>query len=176
MRIRTPRISKSECRRCSRTFLQKRKGNVEYRGQRIKHSCGHRDECASALLGAGPLRFFRLPSTLNTEKPTASDEAKFAESHLKQEDRIRTAISEEKCRIAEMVDRDIAVAVDRAGHELNAYAAELAVTLAGARIQVDISTDKALVHNFIDHWDKMATIARLPSKADRLSLFILDRH
>jgi F0F1-type ATP synthase membrane subunit b/b' len=113
---------------------------------------------------------------LNTEKPTASDEAKFAESHLKQEDRIRTAISEEKCRIAEMVDRDIAVAVDRAGHELNAYAAELAVTLAGARIQVDISTDKALVHNFIDHWDKMATIARLPSKADRLSLFILDRH
>jgi hypothetical protein len=35
-------------------------------------------------------------------------------------DRNRTAISEETRRIAEMVDRDIAVAVDRARHELKA--------------------------------------------------------
>jgi F0F1-type ATP synthase membrane subunit b/b' len=44
-----------------------------------------------------------------------------------EEDRIRTAISGENRRIAEMVDRDIAVAVDRARHELKAYAADLAV-------------------------------------------------
>jgi hypothetical protein len=67
-----------------------------------------------------------------------------------EEDRNRTAISEETRRIAEMVDRDIAVAVDRARHELKAYAADLAVTLAAARIQADISTDQALVRNFID--------------------------
>lgn len=67
-----------------------------------------------------------------------------------EEDRIRTAIAEDNRRIAEMVDRDIAVAVDRARHELKAYAVDLAVTLAAARIQVDISTDQALVRNFID--------------------------
>jgi F-type H+-transporting ATPase subunit b len=67
-----------------------------------------------------------------------------------EEDRIRTAIAGDNRRIAEMVDRDIAVLVDRARHELKAYAADLAVTLAAARIQVDIFTDQSLVRNFID--------------------------
>jgi F0F1-type ATP synthase membrane subunit b/b' len=67
-----------------------------------------------------------------------------------EEDRIRTAISEENRRIGKMVDSDIAVAVERARHELKAHAAHLAVTLAAARIQVDISTDQVLVCNFID--------------------------
>ena len=67
-----------------------------------------------------------------------------------EEDRVRTAISEENRRIAEMVDRDIRVAVVRARRELKVHAAHLAVTLAAASIQVDILTDQGLVSNFID--------------------------
>jgi F0F1-type ATP synthase membrane subunit b/b' len=67
-----------------------------------------------------------------------------------EEDLIRTTIAEDERRIAERIERDIAVAVDRARHELKAYAADLAVTLAAARIHVSISTDQALVRNFID--------------------------
>jgi F0F1-type ATP synthase membrane subunit b/b' len=67
-----------------------------------------------------------------------------------EEDLIRTTIAEDERRIGERIERDIAVAVDRARHELNACAADLAVTLAAARIHVSISTDQALVRNFID--------------------------
>ena len=67
-----------------------------------------------------------------------------------EEDRIRTATAEDKRRIAEMVEKEIAVAVDRARHELKAHAADLAVTLAATRIHLDISTDQALVRDFID--------------------------
>ena len=67
-----------------------------------------------------------------------------------EEDRIRITIAEDERRIAKGIERDIAVAVDRARHELKAYAANLAVTLAAARIHVSISTDQTLVRNFID--------------------------
>jgi F0F1-type ATP synthase membrane subunit b/b' len=66
------------------------------------------------------------------------------------DDLIRTTIVEDERRIAERIERDIAVAVDRARHELKAYAADLAVTLAAARLHESISTDQALVRNFID--------------------------
>jgi F0F1-type ATP synthase membrane subunit b/b' len=67
-----------------------------------------------------------------------------------EEDRIRTAIAEDQRRIAEGVEKEIAVAVDRARHELQTHAVDLAVTLAATRIQVDVSTDQALVRAFID--------------------------
>jgi F-type H+-transporting ATPase subunit b len=74
-----------------------------------------------------------------------------ADQELKaEEDRIRTATAEDKRRIAEMVEKEIAVVLDRARHELKAHAADLAVTLAATHIQVDVSTDQALVRNFID--------------------------
>jgi len=46
-----------------------------------------------------------------------------------EEERIRTAIAEDKRRIAEGVEKEIAVAADRARHELKTQAANLAVTL-----------------------------------------------
>ena len=39
---------------------------------------------------------------------------------------------------------------NQASRELKAYAADLAVTLAAARIQVDVSADEELVRSFID--------------------------
>ena len=67
-----------------------------------------------------------------------------------EEERIRAAIAEDQRRIAEGVEKEIAVAVDRARHELKTHTADLAVTLAATRIQVDVSTDQALVRAFID--------------------------
>jgi F0F1-type ATP synthase membrane subunit b/b' len=66
-----------------------------------------------------------------------------------EEERIRTAIAEDQRRIAEGVEKEIEVAVDRARHELKTHAADLAVTLAATRIQVDVSCDQALVRAFI---------------------------
>jgi F-type H+-transporting ATPase subunit b len=49
-----------------------------------------------------------------------------------------------------VTEHEIAAAVDQARRELKAYAADLAVTLAAKRIQVDVSTDEELVRSFID--------------------------
>jgi F-type H+-transporting ATPase subunit b len=67
-----------------------------------------------------------------------------------EEERIRVAAEEDKCRIAKAAEHEIAAAVNQARRELKAYAADLAVTLAATRIQVDVSTDKELVR-FIIH-------------------------
>lgn len=67
-----------------------------------------------------------------------------------EEARIRVAAEEEKCRIVKATEHEIAAAVNQARRELKAYAADLAVTLAATRIQVDVSTDEELVRSFID--------------------------
>lgn len=67
-----------------------------------------------------------------------------------EEERVRTAAEENKCRISKAAEREIAAAVNQARRELKAYVAELAVTLAATRIQVDTSTDRELVRSFID--------------------------
>jgi F-type H+-transporting ATPase subunit b len=66
------------------------------------------------------------------------------------EERIRTAAEENKCRISKAAEHEIAAAGNQARRELKAYVADLAVTLAATRIQVDASTDKELVRSFID--------------------------
>jgi len=67
-----------------------------------------------------------------------------------EQERIRAAAEENKCRISKAAEREIAAAVNQARRELKAYAAGLAVTLAATRIQVDVSTDEELVRSFID--------------------------
>jgi F0F1-type ATP synthase membrane subunit b/b' len=93
-----------------------------------------------------------------------------------EEERIRAAIAEDQRRIAAGVEKEIAVAIERARHELQTHAADLAVTLAATRIQVDVSTDQALVRAFIDQLARNGDIECLPSPADKLSLFILSPH
>jgi F-type H+-transporting ATPase subunit b len=67
-----------------------------------------------------------------------------------EEERIRVAAEEDKCRIVKATEHEIAAAVGQARRGLKAYAADLAVTLAASRIQVDVSTDEELVRSFID--------------------------
>jgi len=73
-----------------------------------------------------------------------------ADQAWKAEERIRLAIAEDKRRSAERVEKEIALGVDRARRELKTDAADLALTLAATRTQVDLSTDQALVRGFID--------------------------
>ena len=61
---------------------------------------------------------------------------------------------EDERRIAERSERHIAFAMDRARHELKAYAPDFAVTLAAAQLHESISTDQALVRTLSINWDK----------------------
>jgi F0F1-type ATP synthase membrane subunit b/b' len=89
-----------------------------------------------------------------------------------EEERIHVATAEATRRIAEMAEKEIAVAVDRARHELKAHTAGLAVSLAATRIQVDNSTDQALVRDFISQLGQTARVDVLPSLARQVIAFI----
>jgi len=65
-----------------------------------------------------------------------------------EEERMKAAAAEESRRIRESAEQEIAAAAKAARRELTAYAAGLAVTLAGKQIKVDTSTDQALVRRF----------------------------
>ena len=79
------------------------------------------------------------------EMQSAADQESKAE-----EERIRVAGREEKRRIVEAAEQEIAAAVSLAKRDFKAYAAGLAVTLAANSIQVDASTDEALLRSFVD--------------------------
>jgi F-type H+-transporting ATPase subunit b len=65
-----------------------------------------------------------------------------------EEARLQAAAQEDKRKIVESAQQEIAAAAKGARRELTAYAADLAVRLAQKQIQVDASTDQALVRNF----------------------------
>ena len=72
-----------------------------------------------------------------------------AEKEAANEDvRIKAATAEEARKIVESAEQEIAAAAKLARRELTAYAADLAVTLAGQQIKVDDATDEALVRSF----------------------------
>jgi F-type H+-transporting ATPase subunit b len=62
----------------------------------------------------------------------------------------KDAAAEEE-RIKASAEQEIAAAAKSARRELTAYAADLAVALARKQIQVDASTDQALVRSFAQH-------------------------
>ena len=66
-----------------------------------------------------------------------------------EEERIRAAAEEEKSRIVQAAEQEIAAAVTLAKRDFRGYAADLAVTLAANSIQVDASTDGALLRAFV---------------------------
>ena len=66
-----------------------------------------------------------------------------------EEARIRSAAEEDKQKVVEMAEQEIAAATRSARRELKSYVADLAVTLAQRRMQVDAKTDQALVHSFV---------------------------
>jgi F0F1-type ATP synthase membrane subunit b/b' len=65
-----------------------------------------------------------------------------------EEQRIVEATKEETRKIVETAEQEIASAVKIARRDLKAYAADLAVTIAGKQIKVDAATDKSLVERF----------------------------
>jgi F-type H+-transporting ATPase subunit b len=69
----------------------------------------------------------------------------------KQEEAARAAAEEAKTKIVHGAEQEIAAAARLARGELKSYAAELAVSLAEKKIQVNAATDRALVREFVDH-------------------------
>jgi F-type H+-transporting ATPase subunit b len=65
-----------------------------------------------------------------------------------EEARIKAAAEEDARKIVQAADQEIAAAAKAARRELKAYAASLAVSLAGEQIRVDTATDQALVRDF----------------------------
>ncbi|HYN15042.1 MAG TPA: ATP synthase F0 subunit B [Terriglobales bacterium] len=72
----------------------------------------------------------------------------------KEEARIHTAAEEDKRKIVQAAEQEIVAATRLARTELRAYVSELAVALAGKRIQVNVSTDQELVRAFVDQLGK----------------------
>lgn len=72
----------------------------------------------------------------------------------KEEARIRAAAEEDKRKIVEAAEQEIAAAARLVRTELRAYVSELAVALAEKRIQVNAATDQELVRVFIDQLGK----------------------
>jgi F-type H+-transporting ATPase subunit b len=66
-----------------------------------------------------------------------------------EEQRIKAAAEEDARKIVESAGQEVEAAARLARRDLKAYAAELAVSLAEKRIQVDARTDQALVDSFV---------------------------
>lgn len=99
---------------------------------------------AQQRLSAIESRLGKLQSEIAAMQSAADQESKA------EEERIRAAAGEEKRRIVEAAEQEIAAAVSLAKRDFKSYAAELAVTLAANSIQVDASTDEALLRSFVD--------------------------
>jgi F-type H+-transporting ATPase subunit b len=68
----------------------------------------------------------------------------------KDEEAARAAAEEAKAKIVQGAEQEIAAAARLARGELKSYAAELAVSLAEKKIEVNAATDRALVREFVD--------------------------
>ena len=71
-----------------------------------------------------------------------------------EEQRIREQAVLDGRRVVETAEQEIAAAAKNARRELTAYAANLAVDLAGKKIQVTDSADEALVRRFVSQLGK----------------------
>lgn len=87
-------------------------------------------------------RLSRLDQDISTMRTQAESEAKA------EEERLRAATEEEKRKIVQSAEQDIASAANAARRDLKNLAAELAVALAEKKIAVNEETDKLLVRDF----------------------------
>src|SRR5215471_7966287 len=78
-----------------------------------------------------------------------------AEAGVKaEEERVMKAAEEERRRIVQSTEQEIATAANAARRELKAYVAELAVSLAEKKIRITESTDETLVRHFASRLGK----------------------
>lgn len=89
-------------------------------------------------------RLARLDSEVADMRASAEKEAAV------EEQRINQAAEDDRRKIVQSAEAEIAATAKMARRELKAYTAELAVALAEKRIHVDPQTDRALVRNFVE--------------------------
>jgi F-type H+-transporting ATPase subunit b len=99
-------------------------------------------EDANRRLAEVEARLSRLAVEIGEMRAAAEQEA------AAEEQRIKAAAEEDGRKIVESAEQEIAAAARMARHDLTAYAADLAVSLATKQIHVDAATDQTLVHNF----------------------------
>jgi F-type H+-transporting ATPase subunit b len=71
-----------------------------------------------------------------------------------EDERIRASAEEDKHKVVEAAESEIAAIARSARHDLKSYAASLAVDIAAHKIKVDDNTDHALVRQFVGHLGK----------------------
>jgi F-type H+-transporting ATPase subunit b len=71
-----------------------------------------------------------------------------------EEERIRASAEEDKHKVVEAAESEIAAIARNARHDLKSFAASLAVDIAAHKIKIDDNTDQALVRQFVDHLGK----------------------
>jgi F-type H+-transporting ATPase subunit b len=103
---------------------------------------------ASLRLGEIEARLSRLDSEVSEIKVGAEREA------AAEEERLRASAEDDKRKVVDAAESEIAAIARSARHELKSFAASLAVDLASKKIKVDENTDQALVRQFVDHLGK----------------------
>ena len=71
-----------------------------------------------------------------------------------EEERMRAAGDEDKRKVVEAAEAEIAAITRSARHDLKSFAASLAVDVAAGKMNVDDSTDQTLVREFVAHLGK----------------------
>lgn len=103
---------------------------------------------ASRRLGDIEARLSKLDAAVNEIRVEAEREA------AAEEGRIKSTAEEDKRKIVEAAESEIAAITRSARHGLKSFAASLAVDIAARKIQVDDNTDQALVRQFVGHLGK----------------------
>ena len=103
---------------------------------------------ASRRLGDIEARLAKIDSEVNQIKAEAEREA------AAEEERIKTAAEEDKHKVVDAAEAEIAAIARSARHELKSFAASLAVDIAAKKIKVDDNTDHALVREFVGQLGK----------------------
>jgi len=103
---------------------------------------------ASRRLGDIEARLAKLDSEVSDIRAGAEREGAAEEA------RMRAAAEDDKRKVVEAAESEIAAIARSARHDLKSFAASLAVDIASRKIKVDDNTDRALVRQFVDHLGK----------------------
>lgn len=103
---------------------------------------------AQRRLGEIESRLTKLDSEIAAMSAAAEKETQ------REEARIRAAVEEDKNKIVESAEQEIAAAARLARSELRQYVSDLAVSLAEQRIRVNPATDEKLVRDFVEQLGK----------------------
>ncbi len=103
---------------------------------------------ASRRLGDIEARLSKLDVEVNDIRTSAEREA------AAEEERVRSAAEEDKRKVVDSAEAEIAAIARSARHELKSFAASLAVDIASHKIKVDDNADHALVRQFVSHLGK----------------------